>query len=225
MVRRKTIFVVDATGAQGGSVACALPSRGRFDVRALTRNVQSGTSAGAACARRRRGAGRSRRSAGPRRAAGRPRRLRRDNFWEHFEPEEVHGRNLVDAVAAAMSPQTGANIRYTDVPREAFAALGFSGAADLADMFEYRLHIPRRAPRHGDLPHAEPPRAARPSAPARPSDRGRQGSEAGAQRDQRGRLAGPTGLEPATSGVMGTSSGAGGGSSCIGTFDAPHSMR
>ncbi|HYC87675.1 MAG TPA: NmrA/HSCARG family protein [Thermoanaerobaculia bacterium] len=47
--------------------------------------------------------------------------------------------------AAAMSRATGADVRFTHVPRETFAALGFPGAADLADMFEYyRLHIPSR---------------------------------------------------------------------------------
>lgn len=49
------------------------------------------------------------------------------------------------AYADAMSRHTGANIRYTYVPRETFAALGFPGAEDLADMFEfYRVHIPSR---------------------------------------------------------------------------------
>ena len=48
--------------------------------------------------------------------------------------------------AAVMSRRTGADIRYSHVPRETFAALGFPGAEDLADMFEYyRLHIPSRA--------------------------------------------------------------------------------
>ncbi len=47
--------------------------------------------------------------------------------------------------AAAMSRAVGAEVRYAHVPRETFAALGFPGAADLADMFEYyRLHIPSR---------------------------------------------------------------------------------
>lgn len=47
--------------------------------------------------------------------------------------------------AAIMSRATGATIRYAHVPRETFAALGFPGAEDLADMFEYyRLHIPSR---------------------------------------------------------------------------------
>lgn len=51
--------------------------------------------------------------------------------------------------AAIMGRQTGAQIRYAHVPRETFAALGFPGAEDLADMFEYyRLHIPSRA---GDI--------------------------------------------------------------------------
>jgi uncharacterized protein YbjT (DUF2867 family) len=49
------------------------------------------------------------------------------------------------AYAAAMSARLGADIRYAHVPREVFAALGFPGAEDLADMFEfYRLHIPSR---------------------------------------------------------------------------------
>lgn len=48
--------------------------------------------------------------------------------------------------ASIMSRQTGAEIRYAHVPRETYAALGFPGAEDLADMFEYyRLHIPSRA--------------------------------------------------------------------------------
>ena len=48
--------------------------------------------------------------------------------------------------AAIMSRVTGTTIRYAHVPREVFAALGFPGAEDLADMFEYyRLHIPSRA--------------------------------------------------------------------------------
>jgi len=49
------------------------------------------------------------------------------------------------AYAEAMSRQSGREIRYAHVPREVFAALGFPGAEDLADMFQYyRLHIPSR---------------------------------------------------------------------------------
>ena len=49
------------------------------------------------------------------------------------------------AYAAAMSRATGKKVTYAYVPRETFAALGFPGAEDLADMFEYyRLHIPSR---------------------------------------------------------------------------------
>ena len=49
------------------------------------------------------------------------------------------------AYAEAMSRATGREIRFNHVPREVFAALGFPGADDLADMFEfYRLHIPSR---------------------------------------------------------------------------------
>ncbi|HKO56061.1 MAG TPA: NmrA/HSCARG family protein [Thermoanaerobaculia bacterium] len=50
------------------------------------------------------------------------------------------------AYADAMSRRTGSDIRYAYIPRETFAAFGFPGAEDLADMFEfYRLHIPSRA--------------------------------------------------------------------------------
>lgn len=49
------------------------------------------------------------------------------------------------AYADAISRATGKTVNYTHVPRETFAALGFPGAEDLADMFEfYRLHIPSR---------------------------------------------------------------------------------
>lgn len=47
--------------------------------------------------------------------------------------------------ASKMAKAVGAEIRYAHMPRETFAALGFPGAEDLADMFEYyRLHIPSR---------------------------------------------------------------------------------
>jgi uncharacterized protein YbjT (DUF2867 family) len=264
----KIILVVGATGAQGGSVARNLLSRGRFAVRALTRKPDSD----AANALRELGADIVQGDLDD------PSSLRAalegvygvygvTNFWEHYAHEEVQGRNLVEAVAAAnvqhfifstlppvaketggalrsphfdikaeheeyarslgipstfvhvpfyfenflyffpprpagdgtyqfgfpqgdtplaamsvedvgavvapmfeepsrwigkvvkpagdelpaaqyaeaMSRATGATIRYTYVPRETFAALGFPGAADLADMFEYyRLHIPSR---------------------------------------------------------------------------------
>lgn len=49
------------------------------------------------------------------------------------------------AYAEAMSRATGKEVKYAYVLRETFAALGFPGAEDLADMFEYyRLHIPSR---------------------------------------------------------------------------------
>ncbi len=267
-MNRKKILVVGATGAQGGSVARALLSRGRFDVRALTRNTGSP-------------AAQELRELGAEVVQGDlddPASLRAavegcygvfgvTNFWEHFQREAEQGRNLVAAVAeagvqhfvfstlppvekatngalrsphfdikaeheeyartlgipstfvhvpfyyenflyffpprpagdgayqfgfpqgdtplaamsaadvglivapifeqpetyigqvlklagdelpaaeyaAAMSRATGADIRYNYVPRETFAALGFPGAEDLADMFEfYRLRIPSR---------------------------------------------------------------------------------
>jgi uncharacterized protein YbjT (DUF2867 family) len=69
------------------------------------------------------------------------------------EPEQYLGKVVklagdelpASGYAAVMSEHTGAKISYTHVPREVFAALGFPGAEDLADMFEYyRAHIPSR---------------------------------------------------------------------------------
>ena len=264
----KTILVIGATGAQGGSVARNLLSRGKFNVRALTRKPDSP-------------AAEALRALGAEIVQGDlddPASLRAalegcygvfgvTNFWEHFAKEAEQGRNLVNAVAeanvqhfifstlppvaketggtlrsphfdlkaeheelarslgipstfvhvpfyyenflyffppkpagdgtyqfgvpqgdtplaaisvedvgavvaplfeepekyigkvvklagdeipateyaASMSRATGANIRYAYIPRETFAAFGFPGAEDLADMFEYyRLHIPSR---------------------------------------------------------------------------------
>jgi uncharacterized protein YbjT (DUF2867 family) len=53
------------------------------------------------------------------------------------------------AYAGIMARVLGERIEYRYVPREAFAALGFPGAEDLANMFEFnRLHVPSR---RGDL--------------------------------------------------------------------------
>lgn len=264
----KTILVIGATGAQGGSVARNLLARGKYAVRALTRKPDSE----AAQALRALGAeivnGDLDDVASLRAALeGVYGVYGVTNYWEHFDREEVQGRNLVNAVAEAkvqhfifstlppiaketngalksphfdikaghedlarslgipstfihvpfyyenflyffpprpagdgtyqfgfpngdtplaamsvedvgaivapmfeepskwigrvvklagdeippadyaaiMSRATGATIRYAYVPREVFAALGFPGAEDLADMFEYyRLHIPSR---------------------------------------------------------------------------------
>lgn len=72
-----------------------------------------------------------------------------------FEQPETYVGKVIepagDEIPAAkyaemMSRRTGADIRYAYVPREVFAKLGFPGAEDLADMFEfYRLHMPSRA--------------------------------------------------------------------------------
>ena len=263
-----TILVFGATGAQGGSVARALLSRGKFAVRAITRKTDSP-------------AANALRDLGAEIVQGDlddPASLAAalegvygvfgvTNFWEHFDKEGPQGRNLVEAVAAAkvqhfifstlppiekatggalksphfdikaeyeeyarslgipstfihvpfyydnflaffpprpagdgtyqfgfpqgdtplaamavddvgrvvapifeqpeayigktlklagdeippqqyaatLSRATGADIRYAYVPRETFAALGFPGAEDLADMFEfYRVHMPSR---------------------------------------------------------------------------------
>jgi uncharacterized protein YbjT (DUF2867 family) len=100
MAERETILVIGATGAQGGGVARHLLARGRFAVRALTRHPDSEKA-------------QALRAAGAEVVEGdleNPEGLRRaladcygcfgvTNFWEHFEREVEHGRNLVDAVA------------------------------------------------------------------------------------------------------------------------------
>lgn len=59
--------------------------------------------------------------------------------------------------ASAMSQQLGREVRYTHVPREVFAALGFPGAEDLADMFEfYRVHMPSRRKEIEDCRRIDP---------------------------------------------------------------------
>ncbi|HEX7153753.1 MAG TPA: NmrA/HSCARG family protein [Thermoanaerobaculia bacterium] len=265
---KKTILVFGATGGQGGSVARQLLARGRFAVRAFTRNANSP----AAQALRDAGAEVAEGNLDDRasiRAAleGVYGVFAVTNFWEHFAKEAEHGRNIINAVAGsnvehfilsslppieketngalksphfdikaeheeyakslgipstfihvpfyyenflhffpprpagdgtyqfgfpqgdtplaamsvedvglivapifenpeqylgkvvklagdelpaatyaeAMTRHSGTEVRYAYVPRETFAALGFPGAEDLADMFEYyRLHIPSR---------------------------------------------------------------------------------
>ena len=268
MNSKKTILVFGATGAQGGSVARNLLSRGRYAVRAFTRKSDSP----AAQALRELGAeiveGNLDDEASIRKALdGVYGVFGVTNFWEHFDKEEEQGRNMIRAIAAAnvehlvysslppiaketggvlrsphfdikaeheelirslgipatfvhvpfyyenflyffpprpagdgtyqfgfpqgerplaaisvqdvgrivapifeqpekylgqtvkpagdelpateyaalMGRVTGADVRFAHIPREVFAAFGFPGAADLADMFEYyRLHIPSR---------------------------------------------------------------------------------
>ena len=99
---KKTILVVGATGAQGGSVARHLLQRGKYAVRALTRKPDSN-------------AAQQLRDLGAEVVQGsledRP-SLRTalkgaygvfgvTNFWEHFDKETEHGRNLINVVAAA----------------------------------------------------------------------------------------------------------------------------
>lgn len=267
-MNRNKILVLGATGAQGGSVARALLSRGRFDVRALTRKPDS------PAAQQLRALGAEivqgdldDRASIQAALAGCYGVFGVTNFWEHFAKEREQGFNLVNAVAGAgvehfvfstlppiekatggalrsphfdikaeheeyarslgipstfihvpfyyenflaffppkpagdgtyqfgfpqgdtplaamaaedvgsivaaifeqpetyigkvlklagdelpatayaeaMSRRTGKEVRYAYIPRETFAAFGFPGAEDLADMFEfYRLHIPSR---------------------------------------------------------------------------------
>ncbi len=102
MALDRTILVTGATGAQGGSVARNLLAGGRFAVRALTRKPDSDAAKGLT-------------KAGAQVVQGdlaEPASIRKalegcygvfgvTSFWEHFTKEYDHGKNLVDAVAAA----------------------------------------------------------------------------------------------------------------------------
>jgi len=99
MKQKQIILVTGATGAQGGSVARALLDDGTFAVRALTRNPESEKALAL-------------RQAGVEVVRGDmddPESLNRamqgaygvfgvTSYWEHFDREYRHGKNLIDAV-------------------------------------------------------------------------------------------------------------------------------
>jgi uncharacterized protein YbjT (DUF2867 family) len=102
MEQKKIILVTGATGAQGGSVARFLLEEGKFAVRCLTRNPTSGEAIELA-------------QAGAEIIQGSFDDMDSllyamqnvygvfgvTNYWEHFEKELQHGKNLVNAVAAS----------------------------------------------------------------------------------------------------------------------------
>jgi uncharacterized protein YbjT (DUF2867 family) len=99
---RPHILVTGATGAQGGSVVRHLLARGRFAVRAITRNPESPKArsladAGVEVVR----GDLADPSSLPAALAGCHGVFGVTSFWEHFEGEYEHGKNLVEAVAAA----------------------------------------------------------------------------------------------------------------------------
>jgi uncharacterized protein YbjT (DUF2867 family) len=99
---RPLVLVTGATGAQGGSVARHLLARGRFAVRALTRNPESAKAralreAGAEVVRGDLNDVTELRDA----AAGCYGAFGVTNYWEHFDGEYQQGINLVDAVSDA----------------------------------------------------------------------------------------------------------------------------
>jgi uncharacterized protein YbjT (DUF2867 family) len=99
---RQRILVTGATGAQGGSVARHLLARGRFAVRALTRDPRSE----AAQELRAAGAEVVRGDLGDRDSLVAAMLdchgvFGLTNFWEHFEREREHGENLIEGVAAS----------------------------------------------------------------------------------------------------------------------------
>lgn len=101
----RTILVTGATGAQGGSVARHLLADGQWKVRALTRRPTS------EAARALAGAGvdvvegdQFDRASIVRALEGCDAIYGVTNFWEHFEKEAELGRNIVDAVVEAGTP-------------------------------------------------------------------------------------------------------------------------
>jgi uncharacterized protein YbjT (DUF2867 family) len=99
MISKKIILVTGATGAQGGSVAKALLNENKFAVRILTRNAKSPKALAL-------------QEAGAEIAEGDLDDIQSlltamkdvygvfgvTSFWEHYEKEYQHGKNLVDAV-------------------------------------------------------------------------------------------------------------------------------
>lgn len=99
MTSKKIVLVTGATGAQGGSVAKALLNENKFAVRILTRNAKSPKAIAL-------------QEAGAEIAEGDLDDLQSllaamkdvygvfgvTSFWEHYEKEYQHGKNLVDAV-------------------------------------------------------------------------------------------------------------------------------
>jgi uncharacterized protein YbjT (DUF2867 family) len=102
MTDTKTILVTGATGAQGGGVVRHLLKGGKFKVRCLTRDPESEKAralaqTGAEPVRGDLSDAESLRAA----LAGCYGVFGVTNFWEHFEKEFDHGKNLIDAVKDA----------------------------------------------------------------------------------------------------------------------------
>jgi uncharacterized protein YbjT (DUF2867 family) len=102
MESKRTILVVGATGAQGGSVAHHLLQSNGFTVRALTRHADSEKAKALAAAGAQLVTGDLDDKESLHRALeGCDGVFGVTNFWEHFEKEYNQGINLVDAVAAS----------------------------------------------------------------------------------------------------------------------------
>lgn len=102
MAEGKPILVTGATGAQGDGVVRHLLKGGKFRVRCLTRKPESERAqalaqAGAEVARGDLGDPESLQAA----MEGCYGVFGVTNFWEHFEKESFHGKNLIDAVKEA----------------------------------------------------------------------------------------------------------------------------
>ncbi len=102
MQSKKIILVTGATGAQGGSVARALLQHNNFSVRIFTRNAQSPQAIALEAAGAEIFQGDLEDTASLAKAVeGCYGVYGVTNFWEHFEKEAVHGRNLINAVMHA----------------------------------------------------------------------------------------------------------------------------
>lgn len=102
MNQKPIILVTGATGAQGGSVAYALLNSKQYDVRCLTRNKNSEKALalqynGAQIVEGDLGDIESLKCA----MHGCYGVFGLTNFWEHYESETLHGKNLVEAVHAS----------------------------------------------------------------------------------------------------------------------------
>ena len=99
---KKTILVIGATGAQGGSVVRHLLARGEFAVRALTRNPEAGGAQQLRVLGAEVVAGSLDDRASLRAALkGVYGCFGVTNYWEHRDRELEHGKNLINAVAGS----------------------------------------------------------------------------------------------------------------------------
>jgi uncharacterized protein YbjT (DUF2867 family) len=122
----RTILVTGATGAQGGSVARHLLADGGWRIRGLTRSPESEPARALAAAGVEIIQGDlDDRGSIVRALEGCEGLYAVTNFWEHFDREADHGRNIVDAAAEAGTPD-----------------IVFSSLPDVSGITEGELSVP-----------------------------------------------------------------------------------